>query len=164
VTDLPISGEVEVRSEEEMVDLGRRWAPHLAAGDLVLVDGPLGAGKTTFTRGVAAGLGVPGAVTSPTFVIAREHPGAPGRPGLVHVDAYRLADWAELDDLDLAPAMAHSVTVVEWGGGLAEPLAADRLEVGIEPTAEDRRLVRWRGIGPRWAQVDLSRAAGCVGG
>lgn len=145
------SGSCEVADREAMLALGRRLAAGLRAGDLVLLDGPLGAGKTTLTQGLAAGLGVRGPVTSPTFVLAREHPAGAGGPGLVHVDAYRLSGWDELDDLDLGPAMARCVTVVEWGAGLAEPLGEDRLEVTIEHRADDSRQVRWHGAGPGWA-------------
>jgi tRNA threonylcarbamoyladenosine biosynthesis protein TsaE len=147
----PIVGSVEVRSADDMVALGRRLARLLRAGDLVLLDGPLGAGKTTLTQGIAAGLGIEGPVTSPTFVIAREHPAPPGGVGLVHVDAYRITAWDELDDLDLDAAMEQSVTVVEWGGGLAEPLAVARLEISIEPGEDDDRTVRLHGVGQRWS-------------
>lgn len=153
---------LRIGSAQQMLELGRTWASWLRPGDLVLLDGPLGAGKTVLTRGIGLGLGVTDPITSPTFVIAREHAGRPGGPGLVHVDAYRLTDWAEVDDLDLGDVMAGSVTVVEWGGGMAEPLAADRLEVTIEPVADDVREVSWRAVGERWAEVDLSRAAGSV--
>ncbi|MGO4245441.1 tRNA (adenosine(37)-N6)-threonylcarbamoyltransferase complex ATPase subunit type 1 TsaE, partial [Janibacter sp. RAF20_2_2] len=95
--------------------LGRRLATLLRAGDLVVLTGGLGAGKTTLTRGLGAGLGVRGAVTSPTFVIARVHPSLVGGPELVHVDAYRLGGAAELDDLDLDSELDEAVTVVEWG-------------------------------------------------
>jgi len=118
----------------------------LTAGDLVILSGGLGAGKTTLTQGIGDGLGVRGPITSPTFVIARVHPplaalagggsGATGRgPALVHADAYRLGSVLELDDLDLDTDTASSVTVVEWGEGLAEGLAADRLEITIAPVA-----------------------------
>ena len=146
----PVAGSVVVRSEDAMVALGRRLAPLLRAGDVVLLDGPLGAGKTTLARGIALGLGIGEPVTSPTFVIAREHVPTPGGTGLVHVDAYRLTAWDELDDLDLDAAMGQSVTVVEWGGGLAEPLAVDRLEISIEPGPDEARTVRLHGVGSRW--------------
>jgi tRNA threonylcarbamoyladenosine biosynthesis protein TsaE len=102
------------------------------AGDVVVLSGPLGAGKTTFTQGFASGLQVVGAVTSPTFVIARVHRSAVGGPDLVHVDAYRLGGLAELDDLDLDASLADSVTVVEWGEGLAERLSSEVVRVQIE--------------------------------
>ena len=111
--------------------LGRRLAGLLRAGDLVILSGALGAGKTTLVQGIGEGLGVRGPVTSPTFVIARVHPSMTGGPDLVHADAYRLASPAEVDDLDLDATVDSSVTVIEWGGGLAEGLAADRLEVTI---------------------------------
>lgn len=112
--------------------LGADVAVRCRPGDVVVLSGPLGAGKTTFTQGFAAGLDVAGAVTSPTFVIARVHrPNAAG-PGLVHVDAYRLSGLAELDDLDLDASMDESVTVVEWGEGLANQLSPEVVEVEIE--------------------------------
>jgi tRNA threonylcarbamoyladenosine biosynthesis protein TsaE len=130
--------------------LGERLAADLRAGDLLILTGPLGAGKTTLVKGIGAGLKVRGPVTSPTFVIARVHPG-PVVP-LVHADAYRLASMLEVDDLDLDTA--NSVTVVEWGEGLAEGLADDRLEISISPDPESqRRTVRIRGIGARWDRL-----------
>lgn len=117
---------------DEMRELGERVGGSLTAGDLVVLSGELGAGKTTFTQGLGAGLGVRGAVTSPTFVIARVHPSLVGGPDLVHVDAYRLGGLDELDDLDLDTALESAVTVVEWGAGLAEALAPSRLEIVIE--------------------------------
>lgn len=158
--EAPDSGVWEVTGEASMVGLGMRLGALLRPGDLVLLDGPLGAGKTTLTRGIAAGLGVPGPVTSPTFVLAREHAAPDGRAGLVHVDAYRLAGPDEVEDLDLGPAMAQAVTVVEWGVGAAEQLAEDRLELTLVPLDEDRREVRWAAVGERW-KPDLSRVAGC---
>src|SRR6202040_4428828 len=117
-----------------MQALGHRLAALLRAGDLVVLTGPLGAGKTTLVQGIGEGLGVRGPVTSPTFVIARVHPvlAGPG-PSLVHADAYRLGSVGEVDDLDLDADVASAVTVVEWGQGLAEGLAEDRLEISIEP-------------------------------
>lgn len=150
-----------VGTPEEMHQLGRRLAGALRAGDLVLLSGELGAGKTTLAAGVGAGLGVRGQVTSPTFVIAREHPSLHGGPALVHVDAYRLGGLAELDDLDLDSSIDESITLVEWGTALVEGLATSRLEVVIErPRGEDGgagageaapRTVVVRGVGPRWA-------------
>ena len=105
---------------------GLRFAERLVPGDLVILSGELGAGKTTFTQGLAEGLGVRGPITSPTFVLARVHPSLVGGPLLVHVDAYRLGSLAELDDLDLDASFDESVTVVEWGEGKAEVLAEGR--------------------------------------
>jgi tRNA threonylcarbamoyladenosine biosynthesis protein TsaE len=106
--------------------VGLRFAERLAPGDLIILSGELGAGKTTFTQGLAEGLGVRGPITSPTFVLARVHPSLVGGPALVHVDAYRLGSLAELDDMDLDASMDESVTVVEWGEGKAEVLAEGR--------------------------------------
>jgi tRNA threonylcarbamoyladenosine biosynthesis protein TsaE len=119
---------------ETMRGLGERVGASLVAGDLVVLTGELGAGKTTFTQGLGTGLDVRGGVTSPTFVIARVHPSLVDGPDLVHVDAYRLGGLDELDDLDLDTSLDSAVTVVEWGAGLAEGLAESRLEVVIERT------------------------------
>src|ERR1017187_1593522 len=108
---------------------GQRLAALLRPGDLVVLSGPLGAGKTTLAAGIGLGLNVRGPVTSPTFVIARVHPSLSGGPALVHADAYRLASPAEVEDLDLDADVSSSVTVVEWGEGLVEGLAADRLDI-----------------------------------
>jgi len=144
--------QVTIESAAGMRALGRRLAALLRAGDLIILKGSLGAGKTTLAQGIGEGLGVRGPVTSPTFVIARVHPSVTGGPDLVHADAYRLASPAEVDDLDLDEAMGSSVTVVEWGGGLAEGLAADRLEVTITP-ADGARTVCFAGHGARWSAV-----------
>jgi len=147
-----LPAETRVAGAGQMRDLGRRLAGLLRAGDLVILAGPLGAGKTTLVQGIGEGLGVRGPVTSPTFVIARVHPVAAGPgPALVHADAYRLGSIAEVDDLDLDTDVAGAVTVVEWGTGLAEGLAEDRLEISIEPDADgDARTVRLNGHGARW--------------
>ena len=141
-----------VATDADMRALGRRLASVLRPGDLVILAGPLGAGKTTLVQGIGAGLGVRGPVTSPTFVIARVHPALAGDgPALVHADAYRLGSIGEVDDLDLDADAASAVTVVEWGTGLAEVLAADRLEISIEPDRDgDARTVRINGHGARW--------------
>jgi tRNA threonylcarbamoyladenosine biosynthesis protein TsaE len=143
---------LRIATDGDMRDLGRRLAALLRAGDLVILAGPLGAGKTTLVQGIGAGLGVRGPVTSPTFVIARVHPPlAGGGPALVHADAYRLGSFGEVDDLDLDTDVGRAVTVVEWGAGLAEPLAEDRLEITIEPDQDsDVRTVRINGHGARW--------------
>jgi tRNA threonylcarbamoyladenosine biosynthesis protein TsaE len=117
---------------EDTEAFGRELATELAAGDLVILDGPLGAGKTAMARGIGAGLGVQGRITSPTFIIAREHrAGVPGRPAMIHVDAYRLGDLAELDALDLDTDLTDSVVVVEWGEGVAERLAGRHLLIRL---------------------------------
>ncbi|MDP9240051.1 MAG: tRNA (adenosine(37)-N6)-threonylcarbamoyltransferase complex ATPase subunit type 1 TsaE [Actinomycetota bacterium] len=132
-------------------DLGRRLAALLEPGDLVLLTGPLGAGKTVLAQGIGAGLGVTERVTSPTFVIARVHRG--GRLPMVHVDAYRLGSLAEVDDLDLDADVAESVTVVEWGAGLMERLAEHSLEIRLERgRQDDARTAEVLATGQRWAQ------------
>jgi tRNA threonylcarbamoyladenosine biosynthesis protein TsaE len=141
---------------DETQDFGRRLGAELRGGDVLVLTGDLGAGKTTLTQGIADGLGVRGPITSPTFVIARVHPSLGGGPALVHVDAYRLGSALELDDHDLDADLDASVTVVEWGAGLAEQLSDTRLELTI--TGEDARTVRLTGVGDRWADV-LDRLA-----
>ena len=161
--------------EDDTREWGRTLATRLRAGDVVVLTGELGAGKTTLTQGLAEGLGVRGPITSPTFVIARVHPSLVGGPALVHVDAYRIGGALELDDLDLDASTEDSVTVVEWGHGLAEALADSWLEVELtravaddsprvtddspritddSPEPEDplldHRRVRLVGHGPRW--------------
>ena len=138
--------------------VGERLGPLLRAGDLLILSGDLGAGKTTLTQGLGDGLGVRGPVTSPTFVIARVHPSLRGGPELVHVDAYRLGDAAELDDLDLDTDLDEAVTVVEWGSGLAEALSSDRLELRLERAADDIRTLTLTPVGARWLDVDLRDA------
>lgn len=138
-------GGVHTRELPEVADtesLGEELAQGLSAGDLVILDGPLGAGKTAMARGIARGLKVLGAVSSPTFIIAREHrPGEPGRPGMIHVDAYRLGGVEELDALDLDTDIADAVVVVEWGEGVAERLAQRHLLVRLvrDPDTDVRR-------------------------
>lgn len=147
--------ELIVPTGAAMQALGERLAGALRAGDLVVLSGDLGAGKTTLTQGIGAGLRVRGDVTSPTFVIARVHPTLAGGPDLVHVDAYRLGSLAEVDDLDLDASLADSVTVVEWGEGKVEGLAEDRLEVALRRSrgvdGGEERTVVLRGVGARWA-------------
>ncbi|MBS4102660.1 tRNA (adenosine(37)-N6)-threonylcarbamoyltransferase complex ATPase subunit type 1 TsaE [Tsukamurella paurometabola] len=141
-------GERVLPEVEDTEALGRELAAGLAAGDLVILDGPLGAGKTALTRGIAAGLGVTGRVSSPTFIIAREHrPGEPGGPGLVHVDAYRLGGLDELDALDLDTDLEDCVVVVEWGEGVAERLADRHLMVRLRRAeGTDVRTVTWEWV------------------
>jgi tRNA threonylcarbamoyladenosine biosynthesis protein TsaE len=138
--------ELELPEPADTEALGERLAAGLGAGDLVVLSGPLGAGKTVFVRGLARGLGVAGPVTSPTFVIAREHRPLPGGAGvpLVHVDAYRLGGAgsdvaAELDDLDLYTDLAEAVVAVEWGEGVAERLSARHLLVRLTRRPDDVR-------------------------
>ena len=159
-----------VDTGEAMHALGLELAGMLVAGDLLVLTGPLGAGKTTLTRGIGEGLGVRGPVTSPTFVLARTHPSLADGAPLVHVDAYRLGSAVELDDLDID--FAGSVVVVEWGGGMLDGVAESWLEIDIvRPTgaadaagddlgevdlgdvdldADEPRTVTVTGFGPRW--------------
>lgn len=139
---------VELPDTEATRALGVRLGRVLRAGDLVVLTGGLGAGKTTLTQGLGEGLGVRGPVTSPTFVIARVHPSLTGGPALVHVDAYRLGGVVELDDLDLDADVDASVTVVEWGHGVAERLAAEYLEVML--TGDQTRVATIAAVGERW--------------
>jgi tRNA threonylcarbamoyladenosine biosynthesis protein TsaE len=144
---------------EDTQAVAAELAQDLGPGDLVILSGGLGAGKTTFTQGLGRALGVRGDVTSPTFVIARVHPSLGSGPDLVHVDAYRLGGLAELDDLDLDTSLDDAVTVVEWGTGVAEALASDRLEItitrseGDSSLGEDRdpRRIVVQPVGVRWA-------------
>ena len=152
--------EVRWSSLEQTQDFGRRLGALLRGGDVLVLTGDLGAGKTTLTQGLGEGLGVRGAVTSPTFVISRIHPGP---LPLVHVDAYRLGGLEELDDLDLDVSLDESVTVVEWGGGIAEALAEDRLEVSLLRSAtedDETRVVRVTPVGVRWLGTDPAVAVG----
>jgi tRNA threonylcarbamoyladenosine biosynthesis protein TsaE len=168
-----VNEERQVGTARGMRDLGRELAGLLRAGDIVILSGPLGAGKTTLTQGLGEGLGVRGPITSPTFVIARVHPvprTGEGSVPLVHVDAYRLGSALELDDLDLDTDVEDAVTVIEWGEGLAEGLAPDRLEISItrgtqdgnEPNMADLsdqpRTVRITGTGSRWRDIRMTRA------
>ena len=132
---------VRLPAVEDTKAFGARLGALLRAGDLVLLSGPLGAGKTALVQGIGAGLGVQGRIASPTFVLARVHPaGRAGGPALVHVDAYRLGSLDEVDDLDLDVDAQSSVTVVEWGAGRAEQLSDARLEITL--AREDDTEVR----------------------
>lgn len=146
---------------DAMRALGRRLARALRPGDLLIATGELGAGKTTLAQGLGAGLDVAGPIISPTFVLARVHRSLSGGPALVHVDAYRLAGPAELEDLDLEASLDRSVTLVEWGAGVAEGLAESRLEIdirrGADP-ADDTRWVFFTPLGPRWSRAGLIAA------
>jgi tRNA threonylcarbamoyladenosine biosynthesis protein TsaE len=143
---------ITIATPEAMHQLGLQISTHLRAGDLVLVNGPLGAGKTVLAQGVGAGLGVSG-ITSPTFVISRVHKAA---IPFIHVDAYRLVDSENpnlyLDDLDLD--IANSITVIEWGGAESARLSEDRLEITIDRSS-DERTVEIKAVGPRWAGFSL---------
>jgi tRNA threonylcarbamoyladenosine biosynthesis protein TsaE len=155
----PYAGTIE--TADDMRAVGRRLGQLLRPGDLIVCVGELGAGKTTFAQGVGQGLGVTGAVTSPTFVLARAHDTAGGVP-FVHADAYRLGAVAdplgELDALDLDATVAEAVTLVEWGEGLAERLAPNRVVVRMEVADGETRMVVVDGLGVRWAGVDLRSA------
>jgi tRNA threonylcarbamoyl adenosine modification protein YjeE len=143
-----------VPDAEAMHALGLRLGSMFRAGDLVVLTGPLGAGKTTLSRGIGEGLGVRGPVSSPTFVLARTHPSLVGGPPLVHVDAYRLSSAAELDDLDLD--YERAVVVVEWGAGLVDGIADSQLEIRIDRADDDTRTVELDGSGPRWTALSVS--------
>ena len=148
-TTFPAQGERLCESAQDTQTLGEELGQALEAGDLVVLDGPLGAGKTTFTQGIARGMGVKGRVTSPTFVIAREHSSIGNGPSLVHVDAYRLGDdpLGELDALDLDSALEEAVVVAEWGGGLVEQLAQRYVHVTLDRRTHaetEARIISWR--------------------
>ncbi|WP_185933826.1 tRNA (adenosine(37)-N6)-threonylcarbamoyltransferase complex ATPase subunit type 1 TsaE [Actinobaculum suis] len=123
--------EIVIPDAEEMQSFGRALGESVQRGDLVMLTGPLGAGKTTLVRGVAAGMNVSGRVTSPTFVIANVHKNRGTGPDLIHVDAYRLEGLEELDALDLDTSLEDSATLIEWGTGKVEVLSPDRLEITI---------------------------------
>jgi tRNA threonylcarbamoyladenosine biosynthesis protein TsaE len=152
-----MSREFRLPTVDDTRALGKRLGGLFRAGDLVILSGPLGAGKTALVQGIGAGLGVQGRIASPTFVIARVHPpGAAGGPALVHVDAYRLGSLAEVDDLDLDADLdvdvADSVTVVEWGAGMVEQLSEARLDVALARTADtEERVARLTPHGGDWA-------------
>ena len=137
-----------------MFDLGKKIGARLRAGDLILLNGPLGAGKTVLVQGIGAALGF-NEVTSPTFVISRIHKGV---LSLIHVDAYRLLESGKaalyLDDLDLDTPRESAVTVIEWGGEESARLSDDRLEIDIDRTDEERE-VTIRAVGPRWSGFKL---------
>ena len=145
---------ITIATADEMHQLGEKLSAHLRAGDLVLVNGPLGAGKTVLAQGVGAGLGISG-ITSPTFVISRVHKAA---IPFIHVDAYRLVDSKNpnlyLDDLDLDSQRESAVIVIEWGGHESARLDDERLEISID-RSEETRKVSATGIGPRWQGFTL---------
>lgn len=161
------TAELTAVDAESTQALAARLGAVLRAGDLLVLSGELGAGKTTFTQGLGEGLGVRPGIISPTFVLMRIHPSLVGGPDLVHVDAYRLDSAEELDDIDLESTLPTSVTVVEWGSGKVEHLAESRLEVSLERAvgadaghalvldfddtgSEEPRTVRIAAYGPRW--------------
>lgn len=149
---------IELPDTDATRALGERLAASLRAGDLVVLVGDLGAGKTTLTQGIGAGLGVRGQIASPTFIIARAHPSLGDGPDLVHVDAYRIGSLDEVDALDLDASLEDSVTVVEWGEGLVEQLSESWLEVRLERPrgsegGDDTRVAHVVGHGPRWEGV-----------
>jgi len=145
---------MKIASAQEMFDLGKGIGVQLRAGDLILLNGPLGAGKTVLVQGIGSALGF-NEVTSPTFVISRVYKGA---LSLIHVDTYRLLESGKaalyLDDLDLDTARESAVTVIEWGGAESARLSDERLEIDIDRT-DEQRVVTWRAIGPRWEELKL---------
>ena len=145
---------IAIATPDEMFALGAKLGTQLKAGDLILLNGPLGAGKTLLTQGIGSALGITG-ITSPTFVISRVHQGS---LPLIHVDAYRLLIDGQanlyLDDLDLDSALPQSVTVIEWGGAEAARLSEDRLEINID-RSEEVRQVSAVSFGARWAGFTL---------
>lgn len=161
-----------IDSPDNMEQLGAALAAVLHAGDVLVLTGPLGAGKTTLTRGLGDALGVRGPITSPTFVVARTHPALSGGTALIHVDAYRLADARELEDLDID--FEGAIVVVEWGAGLVDQLVDSWLELVIERPANssediageqvvddadsdvaEPRALTLRGFGPRWSEAPI---------
>ena len=145
------SGTAELRTVDDTMALGARLGRDLAAGDVVVLSGPLGAGKTVLAKGIASALDVDGPVISPTFVLARLHrPRRAGAPAMVHVDLYRLLDQekvdllAEVDSLDLDTDLEDAVVIVEWGGGVAERLSDSHLDIRLERTDTDVRTAVWQ--------------------
>lgn len=153
--------ELVVPTAEDMRAIGTAIGSTCRGGEVLVLSGDLGAGKTTFTQGLALGLGIDERVTSPTFVISRVHENPIGGPNLVHVDAYRVGSALELEDLDLDADLATSVVVVEWGGGLAERLSDERLDIVItrsDDDADDERTVSVTPHGPRWQEAFAGEA------
>lgn len=162
---------ITVNSSEQTRAAGELLAKHLRRGDLVMLSGGLGAGKTTFTQGIGSGLQVKGRVSSPTFIVARVHPSLAGGPDLIHADAYRIKDLTDLETLDLDSTLEEAITVIEWGEGKTEQLSADRLEIeihrehggivtssdGVVDLAEmddGKRTITIRPLGKRWEGTD----------
>lgn len=150
---------MRVPTAQDMHALGVEIGRLLRAGDLVLLDGPLGAGKTTLTQGIAEGLGVRGPITSPTFVISRVHPSLVGGPALMHVDAYRIGSWAELEDLGVAFESERHVVVAEWAAGRLDGIADAHLTVHITRHDDEVRDVVVVPAGARWEGVDVPARA-----
>jgi tRNA threonylcarbamoyladenosine biosynthesis protein TsaE len=147
--------------------LARALAHRLRAGDVLVLDGPLGSGKTTFTQGLGEELGVRGPIASPTFVIARAHPSLVGGPDLVHVDAYRLGDTFDVEDLDLDSDLDAAVTVVEWGRGLVEHLSDSCLLIELARPAQvadpdEPRTLTLTPVGPRWDDAERTALAAAL--
>lgn len=169
-------------SAEQTRALGRALGEVLRAGDLLMLSGGLGAGKTTLTQGIGEGMGVRGRVASPTFIVARVHPSQVGGPDLIHADAYRISDLEDLETLDLDSSLADSVTVVEWGEGKTEGMSSERLEIAVvrgtggtagraggaidlESMDDGERRIELRPHGSRWDGVldrVLVRARGII--
>lgn len=162
---------ITVNSSEQTRAAGELLAKHLRRGDLVMLSGGLGAGKTTFTQGIGSGLQVKGRVSSPTFIVARVHPSLAGGPDLIHADAYRIKDLTDLETLDLDSTLDQAITVIEWGEGKTEQLSADRLEIEIhreqggiatssdgvvdlEEMDDGKRTITIRPLGKRWEGTD----------
>lgn len=162
---------ITVNSSEQTRAAGELLAKHLRRGDLVMLSGGLGAGKTTFTQGIGSGLQVKGRVSSTTFIVARVHPSLVGGPDLIHADAYRIKDLTDLETLDLDSTLDQAITVIEWGEGKTEQLSADRLEIEIhreqggiatssdgvvdlEEMDDGKRTITIRPLGKRWEGTD----------
>ncbi len=166
---MPIT--ITVNSADRTRAVGQVLATQLRSGDLVMLSGGLGAGKTTFTQGIGSGLQVKGRVSSPTFIVARVHPSLVGGPDLIHADAYRIKDLTDLETLDLDSTLDEAITVIEWGEGKTEQLSADRLEIeihrehgGVAANADGvvdlaqmddgKRTITIRPLGKRWEGTD----------
>ena len=162
---------ITVNSADQTRAVGQALATQLRAGDLVMLSGGLGAGKTTLTQGIGAGLQVKGRVSSPTFIVARVHPSLVGGADLIHADAYRIKDLTDLETLDLDSTLEQAITVIEWGEGKTEQLSADRLEIeihreeggvatssnGVVDLADmddGKRTITIRPRGKRWEETD----------
>ena len=154
---------VQTETAKKTQAVAKALAEHLNAGDVLVLDGALGAGKTTFTQGLGEALNVRGPVASPTFVIAREHPNLGDGPDLVHVDAYRLDGEFDIDDLDLDADIDHAITVVEWGRDRVEQLSDSHLLIELirhegagaetDEDGNEERHIRFTGTGPRWTEA-----------